>query len=138
MGNFIVLAFVLYKLLWKKIKVFFGDRREGIKASMEQAQEAKGEAEQKFNEYSQRLEKASDEITKIADLIREQGHVEREKLIESAKKSSEKMKEDVKARMEQEYRKATDRLRVEAAELSVLMAEDMLKRSVKPRTTMRW
>lgn len=131
--NTAILLFFLYKLAWKKMKGFFVDRREAIKAQMDQAEEAKAEAEQKFKEYSERLEKATGEIVGIADMIKAQGVAEREKIIESAKRSSEKMKEDAKARMDQEYKKASERLRVEAAELSVLMAEDILKKSVKPQ-----
>jgi F-type H+-transporting ATPase subunit b len=131
--NTAILVFFLYKMSWKKIKGFFVDRREAIKAQMDQAESAKTDAEQKFKEYSDRLEKATGEITGIADMIKAQGVAEREKIIESAKRSSEKMKEDAKARMDQEYKKASDRLRVEAAELSVLMAEDILKKSVKPQ-----
>jgi len=131
--NTAILVFFLYKLAWKKMKGFFVDRREAIKAQMDQAETAKAEAEQKFKEYSDRLEKATGEITGIADMIKAQGVAEREKIIESAKRSSEKMKEDAKARMDQEYKKASGRLRIEAAELSVLMAEDILKKSVKPQ-----
>jgi F-type H+-transporting ATPase subunit b len=100
---------------------------------MDQAEVAKAEAEDKFKEYSDRLDKATGEIAGIAEMIKAQGVAEREKIIESAKNSSEKMKEDAKARMEQEYNKASKKLRIEAAELSVLMAEDILKKSVKPQ-----
>ena len=131
--NTAILVFFLYKMAWKKMKGFFVDRREAIKAQMDQAETAKSEAELKFKEYSDRLEKATGEITGIADMIKAQGVAEREKIVESAKRSSEKMKEDAKARMDQEYKKASDRLRIEAAELSVLMAEDILKKSVKPQ-----
>ncbi|MEN6465176.1 MAG: F0F1 ATP synthase subunit B [Syntrophaceae bacterium] len=131
--NTAILVFFLYKMAWKKMKAFFVDRREAIKAQMDQSEAAKAEAEQKFKEYSDRLEKATGEITGIADMIKAQGVAEREKIIESAKKSSEKMKEDATARMDQEYKKASKRLRIEAAELSVLMAEDILKKSVKPQ-----
>ncbi len=131
--NTAILVFFLYKLAWKKMKGFFVERREAIKAQMDQAETSKSEAEQKFKEYSDRLEKATGEITGIADMIKAQGVAEREKIIESAKRSSEKMKEDAKARMDQEYKKSSERLRIEAAELSVLMAEDILKKSVKPQ-----
>ena len=32
--NFAILMFILYKLMWKKMKSFFAGRREGIKASL--------------------------------------------------------------------------------------------------------
>jgi F-type H+-transporting ATPase subunit b len=40
------------------------------------------------------------------------------------------MKEDAKARMDQELKKAGSQLRAEAVELSIKVAEDILKRNV--------
>jgi len=131
MLNFIILAYILYKLTWKKMKEFFMGRREGIKTSLEDAVKAKEEAEQRFKEYSERLDKASGEIEGISDMIKAQGAVEKEKLIESARKTAEKMKEDNQARIEQELKKAGNQLRLEASQLAVHMAEEMLAKTVK-------
>lgn len=131
MLNFIVLAFILYKLTWKKMKEFFVGRREGIKAALEEAVLAKEEAEKKFREYEERLEKATGEIEGISEMIRAQGAAEKEKIVESAKKTAEKMKEDSQARIDQEIKKAGGQLRLEAARLAVQMAEDMLSKTIK-------
>ncbi|HPL63028.1 MAG TPA: F0F1 ATP synthase subunit B [Syntrophales bacterium] len=129
--NFAVLAFLLYKLLWGKIKDFFANRRKGIEASLEEAVRVREEAEKKFKDYSDRLAKATDEITGISDMIKAQGDVEKQKIIEGAKSSADKMKEDAAARMEQDLKKARNDLRKEASELAVRMAEEILKTSVK-------
>lgn len=131
MLNFAILAFLIYKLTWKKMKEFFIGRREGIKASMEEAVKAKEEAEKKFKEYSERLDKASGEIEGISEMIKAQGAAEKEKLIESAVKTAEKMKEDSRARVDQELKKASNQLRLEAAQLAVSMAEDVLAKTIK-------
>jgi len=129
--NFAVLAFLLYKLLWGKIRDFFVNRRYGIKASLEEAVRAREEAEKKFKEYSDRLTKATDEIAGISDMIKEQGEVEKQKIIEGAAVSAVKMKEDAAARMEQDLKKARNDLRKEASELAVQMAEEILTKTVK-------
>ncbi|MFB3926443.1 MAG: hypothetical protein ACE14T_10355 [Syntrophales bacterium] len=131
--NFAVLAFLLYKMTWRKIKDFFVGRREGIKIALEQAVAAKEEAEKKFKEYSDRLAKATEEIAGISEMIKAQGQVEKEKIIENAKIAASKMKEDAKARMEQDLAAASSRLRAEAAELSVKLAEETLKRKVEKK-----
>ena len=131
--NFAVLAFLLYKMTWKKIKDFFIGRREGIRIALEQAVAAKEEAEKKFKEYSDRLAKATEEITGISEMIKAQGQAEKEKIIENAKIAASKMKEDAKARMEQDLAAASSRLRAEAAELSVKLAEETLKRTVEKK-----
>ncbi len=131
--NFVILVAILYKLAWQKMKNFFAGRRDGIKTALEEAVAAKEEAEKKFKEYSDRLAKATDEIAGISDMIKAQGQVEKDKIIESAKVTAAKMKEDAQARMEQELKTASNRLRAEAAELSVKMAEDVLKKTVKEK-----
>ncbi len=131
MMNFVILAGLLYWLMAKKIKEFFAGRRDEIKLALEQAQAAKEEAEQKYREYTAKLEKATEEIAGISEMIKAQGLMEKERIIEDAKKAAEKMKEDTKARVEQEMKKAGNMLRAEAVKLSVEMAEELLKRNIK-------
>ena len=128
--NFIVLVGFLYWLLAAKIKTFFVDRRKDIKESLENTSTQKNEAEKKYREYSEKIDKASLEIDGIFEMIKAQGIAEKQKIIEDAKKVAEKMKEDAKARIEQELQKASSLLRVEAVQLSVKMAEQILKRTI--------
>ena len=128
--NFVVLVGFLYWLLASKIKDFFSGRRVEIKESLEKAVERKAEAEKKYREYSEKLDKASLEIDGIFEMIKAQGITEKQKIIEDAEKTAKKMKEDASARIEQEMKKATEQLKAQAVELSVQMAEEILKRSI--------
>jgi F-type H+-transporting ATPase subunit b len=128
--NFAILMFILYKLMWKKMKSFFAGRREGIKASLEEAEVVKAEAEKKFKEYDEKIKKAEEEIQGISAMIKAQGEEEKKRIIADAERASVKMKEDAKARMEQELKKAKNELRLEASELAIQMAEDILKKKV--------
>ena len=129
--NVIILAAILYKLTAKGIKGFFVGRRGTIKESLETALEQKEAAQKKFEEYSAKLEEAKGEIEDISQMIHAQGLAEKEKIIEDARRAAEKMKEDTKSRMDQEFKKMGNELRAEAAELSVQMAEAILKKSIK-------
>jgi F-type H+-transporting ATPase subunit b len=128
--NFVVLIGLLYWLLASKMKDFFSGRREEIKESLEKSVARKAEAEKKYREYSEKLDKASLEIDGIFEMIKAQGVTEKQKIIEDAEKTAIKMKEDASARIEQEMKKATDQLKTQAVELSVQMAEDILKRNI--------
>ncbi|MCK9197366.1 MAG: ATP synthase F0 subunit B [Syntrophales bacterium] len=128
--NFAILAGFLWWMSAKKIKEFFAGRRADIKTSLDQALAAKEDAEKKFKEYAAKLEKATEEIDGIAEMIKVQGLAEKEKLIEEAKKAAVKIEEDTKARMEQEFGNARNQLRAEAAQLSVQMAEELLRRNI--------
>jgi F-type H+-transporting ATPase subunit b len=128
--NFLVMIGLLYWLLAAKIKEFFSGRRVEIKESLEKSVERKSEAEKKYREYSEKLDKASTEIDGILEMIKAQGITEKQKIIEDAEKTAKKMKEDAHARIEQEMKKAADQLRAQAVDLSVQMAEEILKRSI--------
>ena len=128
--DFVILVGFLYWAAAKKIKEFFVDRRHNIKAGIEEKITEKDETEKKFKEYSLRLDKATEEITGIFEMIKAQGLTEKEKIIEDAKKAAAKMIEDTQARMEQELKAARNQLRSEAAELSVAMAEELLKKNI--------
>lgn len=128
--NFAILAGFLWWMAAKKIKEFFVGRRADIKTSLEQALAAKEDAENKFKEYAAKLEKATEEIDGIAEMIKVQGLAEKDKLLEEARKAAVKIEEDTKARMEQEFSNARNQLRAEAAQLSVQMAEELLKRNI--------
>ncbi len=128
--NFSVLVGLIWWLLSKKIKEFFVGRRVEIRAEMDDTEAQKAEARRKYEEYSSRLTKMTEEISGIADIIKEQGKAEKEKIIADAKKAAEKMQEDTKARMEQEFQKGSAALRLEAAQLAVEMAEEILRKNI--------
>jgi F-type H+-transporting ATPase subunit b len=129
--NFLILIGALYWLLADKIKSFLSARREGIRTALAEAVSAREEAEQKFREYAAKLDKATGEIDEIKQMIQAQGLTEKERMIEDARNTSKKMKEDTQARMEQEFKKASRELRIEAVRLSTQMAEELLRKNIR-------
>jgi len=129
--NFLILAGVLYWLLAKKVKAFFTGRREGIRTALADAETAREEAKNKFREYAAKLDKATGEIDEITRMIQAQGLTEKERIIEDARKTAEKMKEDTRARMEQDFNKASRELRIEAVRLSTQMAGELLRKNIQ-------
>ncbi len=128
--DFVLLVGFLYWMLAAKIKEFFVGRRQEIKESMEIAAVQKTEAEKKYREYSEKIDKASQEIDGIIEMIKAQGVAEKQKIVEDAGKVAQKMKEDAQSRIEQEFNKASHQLRSEAVQLSVAMAEEILKKNI--------
>ena len=128
--DFIVLVGLLYWLLAAQIKEFFSGRRVEIKKTLEESVEKKADAEKKYREYSEKLDKASVEIDSIFEMIKAQGITEKQKIIEDAEKAAKKMKEDAHTRIEQELKGASDQLKAQAVQLSVQMAEEIIKRSI--------
>ena len=128
--DFIVLMGLLYWLLAAQIKEFFSGRRVEIKKTLEESVEKKADAEKKYREYSEKLDKASVEIDDIFEMIKAQGITEKQKIIEDAERAAKKMKEDAHTRIEQELKGVSDQLKAQAVQLSVQMAEEIIKRSI--------
>ena len=129
--NFLVMAGVIYWLAAKKVKEFFTARRERIKTSLADAVTAREDAEKKFREYAAKLDRATGEIDELTRMIQAQGLTEKERIIEEARKAAEKMREETKTRMEQEFNKASHQLRIEAVRLSAQMAEGLLRKNIR-------
>ena len=128
--NFIVLAGFFYWLLAKKTKDFFSGRRDSLQTALAEAVAAKDEAAKKFRESVERLEKAAGEISDATESIRTQGLKEKERIIADARKTAEKMRDDARKRLEQEFRKASNLLKAEAVDLSMKMSEEILKKNI--------
>jgi F-type H+-transporting ATPase subunit b len=128
--DFIILVGLLYWLLAAQIKEYFSGRRVEIKKTIEESVAKKAEAEKKYREYSEKIDKASVEIDGIFEMIKAQGITEKQNIIEDAEKAAIKMKEDARTRIEQELKGASDQLKAQAVQLSVQMAEEILKRSI--------
>jgi F-type H+-transporting ATPase subunit b len=129
--NFFILTGVLYWLLAKKVKTFLAGRREGIRTAIADAATAREESENKFREYAAKLDKATGEIDEISRMIQAQGLTEKERIIEDARKAAEKMKEDTRTRMEQEFNNASRDPRLEAVRLSTQMAGELLRKNIQ-------
>lgn len=129
--DFVVLAGLIYWLVGKKAKDFFAGRRETIGKALADAASEREEAQRKFREYEAKLDKATAEIDELTKMIREQGQAEKQRIIREATEIAEKIKEDAKLRMEQEFKKARHQLRLEAVRYSTQMAESLLRENIR-------
>lgn len=129
--DFAVLAGLIYWMAGKKAKDFFSGRRENIRKALEEAAIAREDAQKKFREYDEKLEKATSEIAELTKMIEEQGMAEKQKIMKEANEIAAKMKEDTLIRMEQEFKKAKQQLRIEAVRYATQMAETILRQNIR-------
>jgi len=128
--DFIVLAFILYKVLSKAIKGFLAGRKKEVAAAIGDAEGARESARTRYDECMGRLEAAESEIGDIVERMKAQGRAEKDKIIGDARNAAEEIRRDAKARMDMEFKEASLQLRAEATELAVQLAEDVLKRNI--------
>ncbi len=135
--NFLVLIFLLYKLLKKPVVNFFRTRKENILKEYEELLAKKKEAEAKYLELQERIKRLKEEAEAIYQNYIEQGMKEKERILEEARLQAERIKEQAQLYIAQEMEKAKEKLKVELAEESVKLAEEILRRNITPEDQKR-
>ncbi len=124
---FIALLFLLWKFAWKPILNAVNDREEGIKNALAAAEEAKKEMQNVTADSEKLLKEARAEreaMLKEAREIKEQIVTDAK---DQAKNEGDKMIAQAQATIESEKKAALAEIKNQVAELSVNIAEKVLK-----------
>jgi F-type H+-transporting ATPase subunit b len=124
---------LLYVLLKKPIRNFLNRRQQEVREALETAEKARDEAEIRYQEVEKKLRQAQTEMEELKRILVEQGQVEKEKLIASAKEEAEKIRREAEITASQEFKKAQVLLRKEAVELAANLAETLLRDKVSEK-----
>ncbi|MBI5286395.1 MAG: F0F1 ATP synthase subunit B [Deltaproteobacteria bacterium] len=128
--NFAILVGLLYLLLAKRVREFLTTRRKAIETALEEARKAKEEAERKQKECEALFAAFNKRVEEIFRDLRAEGEIEKERIIEEARKSAKRMKEEAWLTAEQEIKKAREGIREEVVRLAIEMAEDILRKEI--------
>jgi F-type H+-transporting ATPase subunit b len=123
-------ALMFWAIKKADVKGSLAARRAGIEKMLQEAVEAKEQAEKKFSEYSAKLDKANKEIEEMSLAMRQEGELEKVRIIAEAKASADKIREQAELAAAQEVLKARTELRAEAARLAVELAEKKIKENI--------
>ena len=129
--NFVILVAVLTKLLKKPLVNFFTSRRESIQKLLEELELKRTAAEEKSAEYRAKMATLEGETKRIVEDLIAEGELERQKIIEGAKKQAEYIKQQAQLAIQQEVKFAKETLQSEIAEMSVAAAEELLRKNMK-------
>ncbi|MEW6327366.1 MAG: F0F1 ATP synthase subunit B [Thermodesulfobacteriota bacterium] len=127
--NFAILAAVLFKVLKKPVSNLLYGRQASIKDKFDELDAKKTEAEKKYAEYEKKLSTIEQEAKKVVQEYIEQGEAEKKQIMEEAHKTAELIKKQAQFAVEQEMEQARLALRAEAGELSVKLAEELIRKN---------
>lgn len=130
--NFLILMALLWKLLADKVKTYFSDRRVEIAQMIEQADQAKEDAEKQFAEIQQKLKNVEKDILEIKGSIMGELEGEKERIIQEGKTSADRILQQARWSAEQEVVKARNELKNHVVEMAGDMASGMITRSMTP------
>jgi len=130
--NFAILVTILVKLLKKPIGSYFSSRREEIQRLLAELEVRKQEAEKKSAEYKAKMASLQDETKQIVSELIAEGEAERQRIIESAQKQAEYIRQQAQIAVQQEVKVARERLQEEVGEMSIAAAEEILRKNMQP------
>lgn len=121
--NLVIFLSLLFVLLKKPVKSFFADRSTGIKTLIDQAGISYQEALKTNQEIKSRLETLEKQKSDMLSEFKAEAEEEKARLLDQAKKMTERLQSDAKMMAESEVKKAREELREMAISLSRAMAE---------------
>ncbi len=128
--NFAVLAIGLFFILRKPVSSALNSRIQGIKEQLNELEESKKEAEQKLARYNEKFNRLEQETEKlIADYVK-QGNEAKKRIIEEAGTAAEKLEDQARKNIENEFKKAREKLQKEILEQALAKAEEIIKSKI--------
>lgn len=131
--NFIILMYVLVRLLYRPIQGILEERRLKISQALSEAEKIKKNAEQLQSDAQKRLEESHIEAYEIVERARNEAERLREELITQARQEADQLRQRAQAEIERAKTIARSELREEAIELALLAVKKVLGKYQTPQ-----
>jgi F0F1-type ATP synthase membrane subunit b/b' len=129
---FILLALYLHRRFGRPVKEALRSRSEAIKRELKQAKEERDQALAKLSEVEARFANLDAEVAKVKDRNAAEIAAERERIKSATASELARMQDQAKREIESAGKIARQELRQFAAQESIRMAEDILKKEIGP------
>jgi F-type H+-transporting ATPase subunit b len=124
--NFLILAFLLFKFLFRPLMRLLAERARRVTQALDEAERREQEAEQIKDEYQQKVEEAREEARAIREGAREQIERLRRETIEQARAEAQSLRARAEEEMEQERTEAVKRHREDIGSIVTSLSARML------------
>lgn len=129
-ANFLVLLFILKKILYQPMLQMLDDRKKGIEDAINNAETAKIEAEKLRKDYETRLAEARQEAQDIVAKATKLGEEMKQEIVTSAQNEANKAIQRAQEEIARERDQAVAALRDEVATLAVLAAGKVIGKTI--------
>jgi F0F1-type ATP synthase membrane subunit b/b' len=133
---FIFLGLFIY-ILRRPVSEAMRARREGIRRDLMRAQEERNAALAKLAEVEARLSRLDTEVASVREQTEREAAEEGERIRVSTEEETQKLRVQAQREIESAGKVARQELREFAAEQSVRLAEEMIRRDIKPEDDAR-
>jgi len=128
MVNFLVLMFVLNKILYKPILRILDERDEKIVGGQEKIKQVEEKSQRMFTEYTDRIYEGRVAALEAKNSARKDAEVQANEIIVEARKKAEEMIAQVRLEMAQEVGKAKKDIETELGSMATSIAGRVLGR----------
>jgi F-type H+-transporting ATPase subunit b len=128
--NFVVLAFVLHRLLYRPLREAIRKRQEANERARREAEKMRQEAEALRKDLDAGGAELERQRERVLHEAREQADAERRRLLADAEQTSSRRREEVRQALDQEREEALRLLRQEAVGMAVDLAERLMGEAV--------
>ena len=130
MINFLVLVFLLKKFLYGPICGMLDARKEEVVNNLNQAEEAKNEAQKLKKDYQAQIKDAKNEAQEIINKATQIGEQTKNEIVAEAREEAAKLTKKAQEEISREKSEALNELRSEVANLAVLAAGKIVGKSI--------
>lgn len=131
--SFVLLIVLLGRFVKKPLAAFLTGRQAEVQNAIEQSSRKKEEAEALLAEWQRKVDSLNQEIQELHQRIRADGEAEQRKIVSRAKEEGERIRVQAGVIAGQELTKVRAALKKEMADLSVELAEKLLKEVIQPQ-----
>jgi len=124
--NFVVLAYVLHRLLYRPLRDAIDERREANERAQAEAAKARQEAQFLQQQLQQQLVTTEQQRQELIHQAREQGESERQKLLVDAEQKTLRQQEEVRQALQHERDEALQSLRGEVIDQAIGLTRRLL------------
>lgn len=128
--SFLILVYVLAKFAWQPLMSMMEKRRQFIEDSLAHAEKERLEAQRIREEYQTEMRNARREAQEVIDKAAKVAEDTSAKIIADARQETEKMKSAAVSEIERERDKAIADVKAEVADLSVAVAEKIIRQKL--------
>jgi F-type H+-transporting ATPase subunit b len=127
---FLIALFVLRKYAFGPIQKTIDERRDRIRQALEEADQARSEARDLLEEHRKLIGQARGEAEDILAEARQVGQAMQARVKEETEADRQRRLEETRRQIEAETRRALEQIRAEVADLSLIAAEKVTRKSL--------
>lgn len=128
--NFVVLAYVLRRLLYRPLHEAIERRRQAVRQTQADAEKAREQADAIKRQLEERLAQLDQERQEMIHQARDQAEVERGKILDEAESAARRRQEDARRSLERDREEMLQTLTGEVVTHALNLAERLLRESV--------